>query len=49
MGPKCARIPNYDGHHYVGTWLDSSLPDLYNTTQHAGSHTGRLSTPPPPI
>ena len=48
MGPKCARIPNYDGQHYVGTWLDSSLPDLYNTTQHASGQTGRLSAPPPP-
>lgn len=43
LGQKCARIPNYDGHHYVGTWLDSSLPELYNLTQHASGHTGRLS------
>ena len=49
LGPKCARIPNYDGHHYVGTWLDSSLPDLYNSTQFASGHTGILSSPPPPV
>ena len=32
MGPKCARIPNYDGHHYVGTWVDTALEGLYNST-----------------
>ena len=32
MGPKCARIPNYDGHHYVGTWVDTALEGLYNAT-----------------
>jgi hypothetical protein len=32
QGPKCARIPNYDGKHYIGTWVDTAQAELWNIT-----------------